>query len=70
MNRGLRCWARKRRRSRWVAIVNFDADDARAKLRKLNLKYDSSNSKESFKFFDADGFQIQLNGPDYIGHVS
>jgi catechol 2,3-dioxygenase-like lactoylglutathione lyase family enzyme len=51
-------------------IANFDADDVRAKLRKVNLKYDRSNSKESFKFFDADGFQIQLNGPDYVGHVS
>jgi hypothetical protein len=31
-------------------IANLDADDARAKLRNLNLKYDRSNSKESFKF--------------------
>lgn len=51
-------------------IANFDADDTRAKLRELNLKYDSSNSKESFKFFDPDGFQVQVNGPDYVGHVS
>jgi catechol 2,3-dioxygenase-like lactoylglutathione lyase family enzyme len=51
-------------------IENFDADYARAKLLKANLKYDGSNSKESFKFFDPDGFQIQLNGPEYVGHVS
>jgi hypothetical protein len=50
-------------------IANFDADDARAKLRNLNLKYDSSSSKESFKFFDPDGFHVQINGPDYVGHV-
>lgn len=51
-------------------IENFDADYARAKLQKANLKHDGSNSKESFKFFDPDGFQIQLNGPGYVGHVS
>jgi catechol 2,3-dioxygenase-like lactoylglutathione lyase family enzyme len=51
-------------------IANFNADEARAKLKKLNLKFDSSNSQESFKFFDPDGFQVQLNAPDYVGHVS
>ncbi len=51
-------------------IANFNADEARAKLKKLNLKFDSSNSKESFKFFDPDGFQVQLNAPNYVGHVS
>jgi catechol 2,3-dioxygenase-like lactoylglutathione lyase family enzyme len=51
-------------------IAGFNADEARAKLKKLNLKFDSSNSKESFKFFDPDGFQVQLNAPDYVGHVS
>lgn len=50
-------------------IAGFHADEARAKLKKLNLKFDSSNSQESFKFFDPDGFQVQLNGPDYVGHV-
>jgi catechol 2,3-dioxygenase-like lactoylglutathione lyase family enzyme len=50
-------------------IAGFNADEARAKLKKLNLKFDGSNSQESFKFFDPDGFQVQLNGPDYVGHV-
>jgi catechol 2,3-dioxygenase-like lactoylglutathione lyase family enzyme len=51
-------------------ISGFNADDARAKLRKRNLKYADGNSKESFKFHDPDGFQVQLNAPDYVGHVS
>ena len=51
-------------------IAGFNADEARAKLRKRNLKYAEGNSKESFKFQDPDGFQIQLNAPDYVGHVS
>ena len=50
-------------------IAGFNADDVRARLRKLNLKLDGSDSKESFKFSDPDGFQIQVNGPDYVGHV-
>ncbi len=50
-------------------IAGFDADDVRAKLKKLNLKFDS-NSKESFKFYDPDGFLVQVNAPDYVGHVS
>ncbi|MGO9271904.1 MAG: hypothetical protein ACLQOO_16840 [Terriglobia bacterium] len=50
-------------------IAGFDAEDVRAKLRKLNLKFDSSNSKESFKFYDPDGFHVQVNAPDYVGHV-
>ena len=49
-------------------IAGFDADAVRAKLSKLNLKFDS-DSKESFKFFDPDGFQVQVNAPDYVGHV-
>jgi hypothetical protein len=51
-------------------IAGFNADEARAKLKKLNLKFESGNSKESFKFYDPDGFQVQLNAPDYVGHVS
>ena len=51
-------------------IAGFNADEARAKLKKRNLKFDGSTSKESFKFHDPDGFQVQLNGPDYVGHVS
>jgi catechol 2,3-dioxygenase-like lactoylglutathione lyase family enzyme len=51
-------------------IAGFDADDVRAKLTKLNLKLDPGNSKESFKFYDPDGFHVQVNAPDYVGHVS
>jgi len=51
-------------------IAGFNADEARAKLKQRNLKFAGGNSKESFKFHDPDGFQIQLNGPDYVGHVS
>jgi catechol 2,3-dioxygenase-like lactoylglutathione lyase family enzyme len=51
-------------------IAGFNADEARAKLKKLNLKFESGDSKESFKFFDPDGFQVQINAPDYVGHVS
>jgi len=51
-------------------IAGFDADAVRARLTKLNLKFDGSNSKESFKFYDPDGFQVQVNAPDYVGHVS
>ena len=50
-------------------IAAFNADEVRAKLRKLNLKFEGGNSQESFKFFDPDGFQVQVNGPDYVGHV-
>jgi catechol 2,3-dioxygenase-like lactoylglutathione lyase family enzyme len=51
-------------------IENFDADAVRARLREMNLKFSDTKSKESFKFFDPDGFQVQVNGPDYVGHVS
>jgi catechol 2,3-dioxygenase-like lactoylglutathione lyase family enzyme len=51
-------------------IANFNADEARAKLKARNLKFVDGNSEESFKFHDPDGFQIQLNAPDYVGHVS
>src|SRR6202162_5029378 len=50
-------------------IAGFDADDVRAKLRKLNLKFDRTNSKESFKFYDLDGFHVPVNAPDYVAHV-
>ena len=50
-------------------IANFDADEARAKLKKRGLKY-AGDSKESFKFTDPDGFVVQLNGKGYTGHVS
>jgi catechol 2,3-dioxygenase-like lactoylglutathione lyase family enzyme len=51
-------------------IADFNADEARAKLKALNLKFESGNSKESFKFYDPDGLQVQVNAPDYVGHVS
>ena len=50
-------------------IANFNADEVRAKLTERGLKFDS-NSKESFKFYDPDGFHVQVNAPDYVGHVS
>src|SRR5437588_3576562 len=36
-------------------IAGFNADEARAKLTKRNLKFADGNSKESFKFTDPDG---------------
>ena len=51
-------------------IESFDADAVRARLSAMNLKFSDTKSKESFKFFDPDGFQVQVNGPDYVGHVS
>jgi catechol 2,3-dioxygenase-like lactoylglutathione lyase family enzyme len=50
-------------------IANFNADEARAKLRQRNLKWDS-NSQESFKFHDPDGFLVQINARNYTGHVA
>ena len=51
-------------------IANFNADQMRAKLSERNLKYSEKISQESFKFIDPDGFQVQVNGPKYVGHVS
>ena len=51
-------------------IENFDADAVRARLTAMNLKFSDTKSKESFKFYDPDGFQVQVNAPDYVGHVS
>ena len=51
-------------------MANFNADDVRAKLKERGLKSDSTSSKESFKFYDPDGFQLQVNATDYKGHVS
>ena len=50
-------------------IAGFDADAAVAKVKARNLKIEAGGSKETFKFWDPDGFLIQLNGPDYEGHV-
>jgi catechol 2,3-dioxygenase-like lactoylglutathione lyase family enzyme len=51
-------------------IENFDADAVRARLSAMSLKFSDTKSKESFKFYDPDGFQVQVNAPDYVGHVS
>jgi hypothetical protein len=51
-------------------IENFNADEVRARLSELHLKFSDKASKESFKFYDPDGFQVQVNAPDYVGHVS
>ena len=50
-------------------IAGFDADAVMAKLKARNLKVETGGTKESFKFWDPDGFLVQLNGPDYEGHV-
>ena len=50
-------------------IANFNADQARAKLKKRNLKYEG-DSKESFKFYDPDGLLVQLNAKNYTGHAN
>ena len=50
-------------------IAGFDADAVLAKLKVRNLKVEPGGTKESFKFRDPDGFLVQLNGPDYEGHV-
>jgi catechol 2,3-dioxygenase-like lactoylglutathione lyase family enzyme len=51
-------------------IADFNADDIRARLSDLHLNFSDKTSKESFKFYDPDGFHVQVNGPDYVGHVS
>ena len=50
-------------------IEGFNADDVTAKLKARNLKPEPGGTKESFKFRDPDGFLVQLNAPDYTGHV-
>jgi catechol 2,3-dioxygenase-like lactoylglutathione lyase family enzyme len=50
-------------------IADFNADEAMAKVRARNLQLEPGGTKESFKFRDPDGFIVQLNGPDYEGHV-
>jgi catechol 2,3-dioxygenase-like lactoylglutathione lyase family enzyme len=50
-------------------IAGFNADEAAAKLKARNLTLEPGGTKESFKFRDPDGFLVQLNGPDYVGHV-
>jgi catechol 2,3-dioxygenase-like lactoylglutathione lyase family enzyme len=50
-------------------ISGFNADKAIAKLKARNLRLEPGGTKESFKFWDPDGFLVQLNGPEYEGHV-
>ena len=50
-------------------IASFNADDVTAKLKARNLKPEPGGTKESFKFRDPDGFLVQVNGPEYEGHV-
>jgi len=52
-----------------LGIANFKADEITAKLKARNLKLEAGGTKESFKFWDPDGFLVQLNGPEYEGHV-
>jgi len=51
-------------------IAHFNAEAIRAGLRERGLKFADPTATESFKFFDPDGFQVQVNGPEYVGHVS
>ena len=51
-------------------IADFNADEVRAKLKERGLKFTDATSKESFKFYDPDGFLVQVNGTDYKGHVT
>ena len=50
-------------------IASFNADDVTAKLKQRNLKLEPGGSKESFKFWDPDRFLVQVNSPEYEGHV-
>ena len=50
-------------------IAGFNADEAIDKIKARNLKLEPGGTKESFKFYDPDGFLVQLNGPNYEGHV-
>jgi catechol 2,3-dioxygenase-like lactoylglutathione lyase family enzyme len=50
-------------------IAGFHAEEVTAKLKARNLKLEPGGSKESFKFWDPDGFLVQVNAPDYVGHV-
>jgi catechol 2,3-dioxygenase-like lactoylglutathione lyase family enzyme len=51
-------------------IAHFYADRIRAALRERKLEIQDERATESFKFRDPDGFLVQVNGPDYVGHVS
>jgi catechol 2,3-dioxygenase-like lactoylglutathione lyase family enzyme len=49
-------------------IEKFKAEEAAAKLQKRGLKL-AGVSKDGLKFIDPDGITVQLNAPDYPGHV-
>jgi catechol 2,3-dioxygenase-like lactoylglutathione lyase family enzyme len=49
-------------------IEKFKAEEAAAKLQKRGLKL-AGVSKDGLKFIDPDGIMVQLNAPDYPGHV-
>lgn len=51
-----------------LGIEKFKAEDAAAKLQKRGVKLDGV-SKDGLKFIDPDGITVQLNAPDYPGHV-
>jgi catechol 2,3-dioxygenase-like lactoylglutathione lyase family enzyme len=51
-------------------IAHFNADEIRAKLQERGLKFLDPKAQESVKVLDPDGFQVQVNAPDYVGHVS
>jgi catechol 2,3-dioxygenase-like lactoylglutathione lyase family enzyme len=50
-------------------IAGFNADGVTAKLKERNLTPEPGGNKESFKFRDPDGFLVQVNAADYVGHV-
>jgi catechol 2,3-dioxygenase-like lactoylglutathione lyase family enzyme len=51
-----------------LGIEKFKAEEAAAKLQKRGLKL-AGVSKDGLKFIDPDGITVQLNAPDYPGHV-
>ena len=52
-------------------LEGFDAKAMRAKVAAygLSITPGSRGDDESFKFNDPDGFVVQVNGPNYTGHV-
>jgi catechol 2,3-dioxygenase-like lactoylglutathione lyase family enzyme len=52
-------------------IEGWDASEMRRKVAAhgLHITPGSRGEDESFKFNDPDGFVVQVNGPEYTGHV-
>ena len=50
-----------------IAILNAEI---RAKLQERGLNMLDPSAQESFRFFDPDGFQLQVSAPDFVGLVS